>query len=41
VTATHELNNFGAGDSDFVIFWPKKAEKVSKKFGPSQPDYYI
>jgi hypothetical protein len=30
VTATHELNDFGPGDGDFAIFWPKKAEKVSK-----------
>jgi hypothetical protein len=30
VTATHELNNFGAGDGDFAIFWPKKVEKASK-----------
>jgi hypothetical protein len=22
-----ELSNFGAGDSDFATFWPKKAKK--------------
>jgi hypothetical protein len=36
LTATHELNNFGAGDSDLAIFWPKKAEKASKKIVPVQ-----
>jgi hypothetical protein len=30
VTATCELNNFGTGDGDFAIFWPKKAKQASK-----------
>jgi hypothetical protein len=30
VTATRELNNFGAGDGDFAIFCPKKAKQASK-----------